>query len=83
MCEKEGPWGNEKEVILKSLLTMTTGILVFVASGVSACPFMDAEQKTTELSQDQTLQTLVENDVETTDPELLAKLLLQQEKEVN
>lgn len=70
---------------MKSLLTVATGILVLFAGGVTACPLMDGKQNTTEYDQqDQTHQTLVENEVEIIDPELLAKLLLlEKEREIN
>lgn len=46
-----------------------------------ACPFMDGEKKVTELHQlDHTEQSLVASEVETTDPVLLAKLLLEKQE---
>ncbi|OED37959.1 hypothetical protein AB833_22050 [Chromatiales bacterium (ex Bugula neritina AB1)] len=67
--------GNEKEVILKSILTAMTGILVFASGSILACPFMDTKQKVTELNlPNQTEQSLVANEVEEVDPKLLARL---------
>ena len=66
---------------MKSILTIAAGILVFGSSQLMACPYMDGKQKVTELhQQDQTEQSLVASDVETIDPVLLARLLLEQQE---
>lgn len=71
-------------MILKSILTVATGALLVAASGVSACPYMDANQKVTELdSHDQTQQTLVENEGRKVDSDLLAQLKQEQKKATN
>ena len=81
MCENTGSIGNRKEVILKSILTIAAGSLVFGSSQLMACPFMDGEKKVTDLHQlDHTEQSLVASEVETTDPVLLAKLLLEKQE---
>jgi len=76
--------GEKKEVILKSILTVATGALLVAASGVSACPYMDAKQKVTELdSHDQTQQSLVENEGHKANPDLLAELKQNKDKATN
>ncbi len=81
MCENVVSIGNRKEVILKSILTIAAGILVLGSSQVMACPFMDGKQKVTELhQQDQIEQSMVASDVETIDPVLLARLLLEKQE---
>ena len=71
-------------MILKSILTVATGALLVAASGVSACPYMDANQKVTELdSHDQTQQSLIENEGHQASPGLLAELKQDQKKATN
>ncbi len=66
---------------MKSILTIAAGILVLGSSQVMACPFMDGKQKVTELhQQDQIEQSMVASDVETIDPVLLARLLLEKQE---
>lgn len=74
---------------MKSILTIATGFLILGSSQLIACPLMDGKQKVTELDlQDQSQQSLVENDqenidIEKIDPALLAKLLLEKQEEIN
>jgi hypothetical protein len=80
---------TEKEVILKSILTIATGFLILSSSQLIACPLMEGKQKVTELdAQDQTQLSLAEQypenvDIEKIDPALLAKLLLEKQEEIN
>ena len=83
MCENILSIGNRKEVILKSILTIAAGSLVFGSSQLMACPYMDGKQKVTDLhQQDSTEHSLVASEVETIDPVLLAKLLLEKQEPV-
>jgi hypothetical protein len=60
---------------------IAAGTLVFSSSQLLACPYKDGKQMTTELHQaDQTEQSLVANEVDKIDPDLLAKLLLEQQE---
>lgn len=80
----ESLWQIRKEVILKSILTVAAGTLLVAASGVSACPYMDANQKVTELdSHDQKQQSLVEHKGYEANSDLLAELQQDKEKATN
>ncbi len=69
---------------MKSILTVATGALLLAASGVSACPYMDANQKVTELdSHNQAQQSLVENEGHKAEPDLLAELEQDRKKATN
>ena len=69
---------------MKSILTVATGTLLVAASGVSACPYMDANQKVTELdNHNQKQQSLVENDCRKVESDLLAQLKQNQKKATN
>ena len=69
---------------MKSILTVATGTLLVAASGVSACPYMDANQKVTELdNHNQKQQSLVENDSRKVESDLLAQLKQNQKKATN
>lgn len=69
---------------MKSILTVATGALLVAASGASACPYMDANQKVTELdSHNQSQQSLVENEGHNAKPDLLAELVQEKEKATN
>lgn len=62
---------------MKSLLIVATSTLVF-ATSATACPYMDKDQKVTDLEHPQQEQSLVENDSDTVNSDLL--LLLDQKK---
>ena len=69
---------------MKSILTVATGALVLAASGVSACPYMDANQKVTELDgHNQMQQSPVENEGHKIESDLLAELKQDQKKATN
>lgn len=69
---------------MKSILTVAAGGFLLAASSVSACPYMDANQKVTELdSHNQAQHSLVENESHDVNPDLLAELGQKKEKATN
>jgi len=69
---------------LKSILTVATVTLLVSAGGASACPYMDANQKVTELdNHNQTQQSMVEYEGHGIKPDLLAELEQKKQKATN
>ena len=73
MCKNCRPLGKEKEVIVKSTLTVVCSGLLLVAGVASACPYMDSSKQVTHLQPQQGEQSLVQHE-RNVEPNLLVEL---------